>query len=119
MVGIDDLTNIKHAANKRINDEKQRNEENLNLKIDPDPNLQKLMKACDVSGITTHDSTTGHQFNYAEPKIIDRNNNRFILGIMEMIHIKTCPGVNKMTDTQNLHPAYYGHLEKITANKSN
>jgi hypothetical protein len=36
---------------------------------------------------------------------------------MEMIHIKMCPGVNKMTDTQNLHPAYYGFLEKTHQQK--
>jgi hypothetical protein len=53
MVGIGSFTNIKLEAIQRIHDEKRHNEENPNLKIDPDPNLQKLVKACDVSGITT------------------------------------------------------------------
>ncbi len=90
---------------------KRRNEENPALKIDPDPNLLKLAKICETSGLTAHYAKTGHSFNFANPKIVDRNNNTFVLGMLEMVHIKMNPGVNKMTDTQNLNPAYFGLLE--------
>ncbi len=48
---------------------------------------------------------------FFHPKIVDRNKN--VLGMLEMIHIKMKNCVStKMTDAQNLNPAYFGLLAK-------
>jgi hypothetical protein len=103
--------NIKKSATLKLNQHQILQEENPSLKIDP--NILKLIKACETSGLTSHFADYGHEFDFEGTRIIDKNNNRFKLGIMEMIHIKMDPGVNKMTDTQNLNPSYYGLIDKI------
>jgi hypothetical protein len=79
--------------------------------------LNKLVKACDKSGLTTHYADTGHNFNFNEVEIIGKSDNRFKLGILEMIEIKKFLGVNKNTDTQNLNAAYFGIIEDFSRNK--
>jgi hypothetical protein len=111
-VGLQHETNITAAIANKIDELRKKNEENPALKMDPDPDLLKLAKCCEVSGLTNHYALTGHSFDFSTPRIVDRSNNKFVLGVLEMIHIKLNPGVNKMTDTQNLNPAYFGLLEK-------
>jgi hypothetical protein len=115
-IGLKDESNIKLAIQAKMDEFNRRKEENPTLKIEPDPDLLKLAKSCEVSGLTSHFATTGHSFNFSNPKIVDRSNNNFVLGVLEMIHIKMNPGVNKITDTQNLNPAYFGLLEKTMRN---
>jgi predicted GIY-YIG superfamily endonuclease len=114
--GITNTNNIKLDALKRISDQKRQKEENPMLNIDPE--LLKLTKVCETSGLTTHFSETGHLFDTENAKIVDISNNKLRLGILEMIHIKLDPGINKMTDTQNLHPSYFGLIEKNKYEKS-
>jgi hypothetical protein len=51
-------------------------------------------------------------------KIVDKSNNKLRLGILEMLYIKSDPGINKMTGTQNLHPSYFGLIEEHKYEKS-
>ncbi len=78
--------------------------------------LTRLSRLCEKSGLTEHFSSTGHVPKFSEAKIIARSDNRFKLGILEMINIKRDPGMNKCKETANLNPAYFGLIEK-TGNK--
>jgi hypothetical protein len=48
----------------------------------------------------------GHVFDFQNTKIIDKANDLFKLEILEMIRKDI--GVNKMKETEKLHPAYHG-----------
>jgi hypothetical protein len=75
--------------------------------------LRKFLKICETSGITSHFTETGHSFDFQNPKIIDKSNDLFKLEVLEMIHIRKEVGVNKMTETEKLHPAYHGLIDKF------
>jgi hypothetical protein len=74
--------------------------------------LQKFLKICETSGITSHFAETGHAFDFQNTKVIDKTNDLFKLEILEMIHIRKDTGVNKMIETEKLHPAYHGLIDK-------
>jgi hypothetical protein len=75
--------------------------------------LNRLDKLCDKSGLSSHFAATGHNFDFNGTKIIEKSDNRFKLGVLEMIEIKKHVGVNKNTDTENLNAAYFGIIDKI------
>ncbi len=109
-VGLQHETNITAAIANKIDELRKKNEENPALKMDPDPDLLKLAKCCEVSGLTNH--YAGHSFDFSTPRIVDRSNNKFVLGVLEMIHIKLNPGVNKMTDTKPESCIFWSTEEK-------
>jgi hypothetical protein len=109
-------SNIKQSTNELIQDCKD------TLSRGPDPlikkvtefrlqKLTKLSRLCEKSGLTEHFSSTGHVPKFSEANIITRSDNRFKLGILEMINIKRDPGMNKCRETANLNPAYFGLIE--------
>jgi predicted GIY-YIG superfamily endonuclease len=118
-----DCENVKSLANKcgiLLNDTREEIKLNLTVekrqqKID---DLNKLGKLCDKSGLTSHFSTTGHNFDFNGTKIIEKSDNRFKLGILEMIEIRKFVGVNKNTDTENLNTAYFGIIDKLKNDKN-
>jgi hypothetical protein len=75
--------------------------------------LRKFLKICETSRITSHFTETGHNFDFQNPKIIDKSNDLFKLEVLEMIHIRKEVGVNKMTETEKFHPAYHGLIDKF------
>jgi hypothetical protein len=79
--------------------------------------LNKFLKICETSGITSHFAETGHAFDFQNTKIIDKTNDLFKLEMLEMIQIRKDIGVNKMIETEKLHPAYHGLIDKFIVKK--
>jgi hypothetical protein len=79
--------------------------------------LKKLLKQCRKSGITTHYSETGHKIDFQNIKIVDRENNKRKLEILETLHIKSSDNMNKKEDNNKIKNTYNGILHKIKKRK--
>lgn len=75
--------------------------------------IRKLYKSCEKSGLTTHFSITGHNFDFANVKVLDREKNWYKRSVLEMINVHLCDNVNKKCDSEALSPAYSGLLDVI------
>jgi hypothetical protein len=104
---------------RKIEEEKEKQSTNNSKKESSQmTDLKKLLKQCKKSGITTHHAETGHSMNFKEIKIVDRENNKRKLEILETLHIKTTKNMNKKEDSKVLKNVYHGILCKIRKRKT-
>lgn len=105
--------NIKDEIEKKMDAEREDTQSTKNKnESETIKNLKKLEKLCSKSGITTHHINTGHNLNFTNPRIIEKEENKKKLEIIETLHIKTTDNMNKKEDVNKVKTAYDGILNK-------
>ncbi len=88
----------KLAEEKREGREKGRKAKECNEKLNK---VKKLEAQCEKSGLVAHHIQLGHRIDFQNAKVIDREQNRKKLEILEMLHIKT--NENNMNKKEDLN----------------
>jgi hypothetical protein len=114
-VKIDKVFDIKEEIEEKLKHENNKksgkNTENIT-------NLKKLQKQCEKSGLVTHHIELGHRLDFKNTKIIDKEENKKKLEILEILHIKTNENFNKKEEINKMKSTYDGILLKIKKKNS-
>lgn len=107
---VKERKNLKQTVIEKIeNEEKIKNSNKSNIK-----KLNSYQTAIEKSGLSSHYTNIGHNINFETYTIIDSNNSRKKLEIIETLHIKTTKNMNKMEDKSKIGPHFNGILKKIS-----
>jgi hypothetical protein len=114
-VKIEKMFDISDEIERKITEEESKNNNNKE-KI---KKLQKLVKQCEKSGLVSHHIQLGHRLNFKNTKILDKEQNKKKLEVLEVLHIKTNENMNKQEDTNLIKTTYDGILHKIKKKNNN
>jgi hypothetical protein len=114
-VKIEKMFDISDEIEIKITEEESKNNNNKE-KI---KKLQKLVKQCEKSGLVSHHIQLGHRLNFKNTKILDKEQNKKKLEVLEVLHIKTNENMNKQEDTNLIKTTYDGILHKIKKRNNN
>jgi hypothetical protein len=76
--------------------------------------LGKLLKYAEKSGITAHHTNCHHKISFKNAKVVQQENNRQKLEVLEILHIKS--NMNKKEDSEKLK-AYDGIITQLKKRK--
>ncbi len=78
--------------------------------------LGKLLKYAEKSGITAHHTNCHHKISFKNAKVVQQENNRQKLEVLEILHIKSNDNMNKKEDSEKLK-AYDGIITQLKKRK--
>jgi hypothetical protein len=113
----EDIDKLRAEIIEKIEEEKKGGRENGRKTKEYSEKLTKIKKLetqCEKSGLVAHHIKLGHRIDFQNAKIIDREQNRKKLEILEVLHIKTNEqNMNKKEDLNKIKNHYDGVLSKI------